>query len=74
MFLKGSFNGIEVDNTTELEINEWLNAMKKIKPSEIMIYSIDRIAPVKTIERISKKRLDEIALMAEKLGFNTKVY
>jgi wyosine [tRNA(Phe)-imidazoG37] synthetase (radical SAM superfamily) len=74
MFLKGSYNGIEVDNTTVLEINEWLNALKKIKPSEIMIYSIDRIAPVKTIERISKKRLEEIALMAEKLGFNTKVY
>jgi wyosine [tRNA(Phe)-imidazoG37] synthetase (radical SAM superfamily) len=74
MFLRGSFNNKSVDNTTEIELNEYFKAIKMIRPSEIMIYSIDRIPPVKTLEKISLQELNIIAERLENLGVKTKVY
>lgn len=74
MFLKGQFNDTIVDNTTDTEIKSWIGALKKIKPFSVMIYSIDRIPPVKTIEKITKIELEKIARLAENEGFKIKVY
>ena len=73
MFLKGDFNGIRIDNTTENEVNAWLEIVKITHPKQIMIYSIDRDTPVKTLEKVSKQELSEIAKKAEELGFFVSV-
>ena len=73
MFLKGDFNGMRIDNTTENEVNAWLEIVKITHPKQIMIYSIDRDTPVKTLEKVSKQELSEIAKQAEELGFFVSV-
>lgn len=73
MFLKGDFNGMRIDNTTENEVNAWLEIVKITHPKQIMIYSIDRDTPVKTLEKVSKQELSEIAKKAEELGFFVSV-
>lgn len=73
MFLKGDFNGMRIDNTTENEVNAWLKIVKITHPKQIMIYSIDRDTPVKTLEKVSKQELSEIAKKAEELGFFVSV-
>lgn len=74
MFLRGSYCDMKIDNTTENEIVEYINAIKRIKPTEIMIYSIDRVPPVKTLERVSLLELTKIAERVEKIGVKTRVY
>jgi len=74
LFLRGEFNGINVDNTTPEEIEAWLRAIEMIKPSEVMIYTISRDTPVgDKLKKVPLKELKEIAAKVEKLGFRTQV-
>ncbi|MDO5524103.1 MAG: radical SAM protein, partial [Bacteroidia bacterium] len=42
MFLRGEFEGKQIDNTTEEEISAWLQLVRELNPREVMIYTIDR--------------------------------
>lgn len=52
MFIRGEFEGEVIDNTTEEEISAWLELVRELKPREVMIYTIDRETPVKTLEKV----------------------
>lgn len=73
MFLQGEVNGESVNNTTEEEITGWLEALKKIKPKQVMIYTIDRETPLKGLKKIPGEILDAIADRARKEGFGVTV-
>jgi wyosine [tRNA(Phe)-imidazoG37] synthetase (radical SAM superfamily) len=74
LFLRGTYNGSIIDNTNSGEINAWLKALVKIRPSEVMIYTISRDTPVgEHLKKISLKELKEIAAKVEKLGIKTQV-
>lgn len=73
MFLRGNLNGIQIDNTTEIEVDGWLEIVKETNPKQIMIYSIDRDTPIESLEKVSKEDLTSIAKRAEELGFNVLV-
>lgn len=59
MFLKGEVDGESVTNTTEHEISGWLEALKQIKPKQVMIYTIDRETPVKNLKKVTKDELEQ---------------
>jgi wyosine [tRNA(Phe)-imidazoG37] synthetase (radical SAM superfamily) len=73
MFLRGEFNGEKFDNTTDTEVEAWLNAMEEIHPQEIMMYSLDREAPTKTLQKVSVAKMEVIALKARTRGFDVSV-
>jgi wyosine [tRNA(Phe)-imidazoG37] synthetase (radical SAM superfamily) len=74
LFLRGIFNGAVIDNTTSEEINAWLKALERIKPSEVMIYTISRDTPDGgQLEKIPVKELREIAAAVERMGIKTQV-
>lgn len=73
MFLKGELDGKPVDNTTETEIQGWLEALKQIKPKQVMIYTIARETPVKSLQKVSKEELETIAEKARREGFEVSV-
>ena len=73
MFLKGEFKGESFDNTTDEEVEAWLKAMEEIRPEQIMIYSLDREAPTKTLEKIEVDELEAIAGKARERGFDVSV-
>jgi wyosine [tRNA(Phe)-imidazoG37] synthetase (radical SAM superfamily) len=74
LFLRGIFKGNIIDNTTPEEINAWLEALEKIRPSEVMIYTISRDTPENgTLKKIPAEELRQIALKVEKLGIPTQV-
>ncbi len=60
MFLKGTSGGESVDNTGEEFVAPWLEAVKDIAPSEVMIYTIDRETPDKGLEKATPSELDAI--------------
>lgn len=65
MFLRGSHNGIEIDNTTPEEVSALINAYKEIKPREIMIYSLDRSTPEEKLVKVEKEELESIGKKIE---------
>lgn len=73
MFIAGEIEGESFDNTTDIEIEAWLKAMELIKPSQIMIYSLDREAPVQNLRKIQLNELNAIAEIARARGFNVSV-
>lgn len=73
MFMRGKYKGEIVDNTTEKEVAAWLEVLKEVKPYQIMIYSIDRETPVKTLSKVSVEELNIIAEQARALGFDISV-
>lgn len=73
MFLKGDVAGVSVDNTTEEEIDGWIEALKAIRPRQVMIYTIDRETPLRSLQKQPKKVLDALAARARKEGFDVTV-
>jgi len=61
MFLRGHRDGVVIDNTGDEEVAAWIDALKQIRPYKVMIYTIDRETPVRTLEKIPKAELDTIA-------------
>jgi wyosine [tRNA(Phe)-imidazoG37] synthetase (radical SAM superfamily) len=61
LFVRGSYLGKTIDNTSEEEITAWIEALRKIKPRSVMIYTIDRETPVQSLEKIPLKELEKIA-------------
>lgn len=75
MFLKGSCSdGYYIDNTTDIEINAWIERLKEIKPHTVMIYPIDRETPVSNLQKIDINTLERIADKVRKLGIKTLTY
>ncbi|MCC8146656.1 MAG: radical SAM protein [Bacteroidales bacterium] len=68
IFLKGNNGTQSVDNTTPENIDHWVNLMQEINPKQVMIYSLDRDTPSKSLEKVSKKELELIADRIRKLG------
>lgn len=70
MILRGEHNGIKVDNTTDEEIDALIEAYRKIKPKEVMIYSLDRSTPEEKLQKVEKPELDRIAEKIRAAGIN----
>jgi wyosine [tRNA(Phe)-imidazoG37] synthetase (radical SAM superfamily) len=73
MFMKGEYNGKNVDNTDEKYVGPWLEALKEIVPQQVMIYTIDRETPLSSLSKATPDELDAIAKRIEALGLAVSV-
>jgi wyosine [tRNA(Phe)-imidazoG37] synthetase (radical SAM superfamily) len=74
LFIRGIYNGLFIDNTTREEINAWLKAIKRIMPSEVMIYTISRDTPKGGhFTKVPVRELRAIAGSVENMGIKTQV-
>lgn len=61
MFMHGTDDqGCDVSNTDDRFVNPWLDAVVRIRPSEVMIYTIDRETPCPTLYKASHEELNAI--------------
>jgi wyosine [tRNA(Phe)-imidazoG37] synthetase (radical SAM superfamily) len=74
LFVRGRYKGQVIDNTTNEEIESWLQLVQKVDPEYVMIYSIDRGTPLKGLEKIREPELQVIAERVEKAGIKTEVF
>ena len=65
LFLRGSYHGQPIDNTTEKEIQAWIDALNRIQPGELMIYTLSRETPAPDLETVSEEELQKIAERVE---------
>ncbi len=73
MFVRGSFKGSIIDNTTEKEVSAWIELLKTINPLQVMIYTIARDTPINTLEKIPLEELNSIANRVKNVGFDVLV-
>ena len=73
LFVRGTFNGMKIDNSTDEEVVEWLRLIKFINPREVMVYTIDRDTPVNTLEKVPPEKLDEIAAKVRSMDLKVQV-
>ena len=73
LFLRGTYKGKPIDNTTPDEIDAWLKAIDKIRPSQVMIYTISRDTPARQLKKVPLPELNRIASLVKKLGIDTQV-
>ena len=73
MFIEGIYNNETIDNTSDEHILAWLKIIKEIAPKEVMIYTIARDTPIKTLQKVSAEKLNAIAKKIEAMGIKTQV-
>ena len=73
MFLSGVYNNKPFDNTTEEEVVAWLKVVEMLRPQSVMVYSIARDTPCKTLKRVEREQLEAIAKRVEALGVTCTV-
>lgn len=61
MITRGEHDGAKVDNSTDEEIEALIAAYRRIMPREIMLYTIDRQTPERSLQRVPREELDRIA-------------
>lgn len=74
LFLRGHYQGQIFDNTSDKEVSQWISRLQEIQPRLVMLYSIDRSAPIHTLEKIPKKELDAIAQKVRQAGLKAQTY
>lgn len=65
MMLRGEFEGTPVDNTTPREVDALIEAYRRIRPREIMLYSIDRRTPAEQLVKVPAEELRAIGARIE---------
>ncbi len=68
MFLKGLYNGQDVDNTGDEYVLPWIEVVKQIAPRQVMIYTIDRETPDHDLKKATPEELDRIVSLLEAAG------
>lgn len=71
MFLKGINNGLDIDNTTDDEIDALIEQYIKIQPKAVMLYSLDRVPPLSSLFKIETEKIKAIAKKIESVGIKT---
>lgn len=74
MILRGEHDGVKIDNTTPEEIDALIEAYKKIRPKEVMLYSLDRSTPEENLRKVEKPELDIIAEKIRQAGIAVMDY
>jgi hypothetical protein len=73
IFFGGSYRGFDCDNTGDDYVVPWLQALQRIKPRQVMIYTIDRETPATSLTKAAPDRLDAIAGRVRQMGIECSV-
>ena len=73
MFMKGTHDGLSVNNTTDRYVLPWLDAVRDIAPRQVMIYTIDRETPDQNLQKATPEELDRIAALVREAGMEVSV-
>lgn len=74
LLLRGSYNGVIVDNTSDYEINQWLKHLRVIHPKLVMLYTLSRETPEEGLMKVSVAEMEAIAAKVRELNLEVEVY
>lgn len=70
MFMKGTYQGQDVNNTSDKYVLPWLEMIKEIAPRQVMIYTIDRETPDHDLQKATHEELDRILFLLIEAGIS----
>jgi len=73
MLMKGEYEGHNLDNTTEEFVVPYLEALARIKPKAVMLYTLDRETPIAGLEKATPETMEAIASRIRSLGIEVSV-
>ena len=73
MLMKGTYKGLDLDNTREEYVAPYLEALARIKPHSVMLYTLDRETPVTGLEKADCEVMQSIADRIRALGIEVSV-
>ena len=73
LFMKGTYEGEDVDNTSDVYVLPWLEVVKKIAPKQVMIYTLDRETPAPDLLKATHEELDRIGELVRQAGIPCSV-
>jgi wyosine [tRNA(Phe)-imidazoG37] synthetase (radical SAM superfamily) len=73
IFVRGTWQGHDFDNTSESYIEPWLDALARIRPMGVTVYTIARTTPAVGLEKAPAEALDAIADRVRALGIDCTV-
>ena len=74
MFFKGAVDGCEFDLTSPQLVEGWMEIVRRLRPSKILAYSLDRDTPVAGLMKIPRERLQEITAPLRDEGFEVEIF
>lgn len=73
LFMKGTFEGESVDNTTDDYVLPWIEVLKRIRPERVMVYTIDRETPAPDLLKATPEELQRIGRLVEAAGITVDI-
>ena len=73
IMIRGEYDGVKFDNTTDEELDALLSAYLQIQLREVMLDSIDRKTPAENLEKVSKEEMEQIAQRFRDAGLKVQV-
>ena len=74
MFMKGTWQGKSVDNTTDDYVLPWVKAVADIRPAGVDIYTVARDTPDKALRKAAPEELERIADLVRAEGISAHTY
>jgi wyosine [tRNA(Phe)-imidazoG37] synthetase (radical SAM superfamily) len=74
LLLRGSYDGRRVDNTTDEEVDAWIERLLRIRPRNVMIYAIERQTPAPGLEKLPSTELARVARRVKEAGLHAEYY
>ena len=73
MFVHWEQDGQQFDNMGDDDVLPWLEALRRIRPPRVMIYTIDRDTPLHSMTKATHDELDALAERTRKIVKNVSV-
>ena len=73
MLMRGKYEGFCLDNTTEAYVAPYLDALRRIRPRAVMLYTLDRETPVAGLEKADPAAMQAVAERIRALGIEASV-
>lgn len=69
MFLKSD----DFDSSEKAQLDDWMNVVRRLKPREVMVYTIDRPAPMQGLRKFTERQMRELVAPLVAEGFNIQI-
>lgn len=73
MFMKGTYQGKDVNNTTDEYVLPWIDILKEIRPRQVMIYTVERETPDHDLTKATPEELNRIRDLLIQQGMDVSV-
>ena len=73
MLMRGELDGFDLDNTREEYVGPYLEALARIKPRSVMLYTLARETPVAGLQKAAPDAMQDIARRIRELGIEVSV-